>query len=418
MSFKRLLFISIAFLSYSSIYAQLKVSAEIRPRFEYRHGFKTLFADGLTGANFISQRTRLNTQYSNKNLKLFISLQDVRVWGDVSQLNAADRNAPAIHQSWGEIVLNPNFSLKLGRQEIDYDDSRIFGNVAWAQQARSHDAALLKFKNNKLQIDLGIAYNQDGVALSGNTLINNGTYKAFQYLWLHKDWKHFSASILALNNGMQFIDTVIASNNETRYAQTLGTHLKYNKNKWAFFSNLYTQLGKDMANNSMSAYLLSAEANYKAKTWLAGIGGELISGNDNGTSANGENKAFNPVFGTNHKFNGWMDYFYVGNHINNVGLIDIYLKGGITIKEKSNLLAVVHNFAAPQNIAGTNSTQLGTEVDVVYSYKFNEYVGLKAGYSQMFAQEGMEFLKGVQDNNVNNWGWLMITIKPTIFETN
>ena len=29
--------------------------------------------------------------------------------------------------------------------------------------------------------------------------------------------------------------------------------------------------------------------------------------------------------------------------------------------------------------------------------------------------EGMEVLKGNSDGNTNNWGWVMVTIKPTLF---
>ncbi len=36
--------------------------------------------------------------------------------------------------------------------------------------------------------------------------------------------------------------------------------------------------------------------------------------------------AFTPLYGTNHKFNGWMDYFYVGNHGSSIGLQDINAK--------------------------------------------------------------------------------------------
>ena len=36
--------------------------------------------------------------------------------------------------------MNEKFAFKVGRQEINYDDARIFGNVDWAMQARSHDA--------------------------------------------------------------------------------------------------------------------------------------------------------------------------------------------------------------------------------------------------------------------------------------
>jgi hypothetical protein len=42
------------------------ISAEVRPRYEYRHGYKTLFPDGKEAANFISQRTRLNGFFANE----------------------------------------------------------------------------------------------------------------------------------------------------------------------------------------------------------------------------------------------------------------------------------------------------------------------------------------------------------------
>lgn len=394
--------------------AQLKIDAELRPRFEYRHGFKTLFPDNTDPAAFVSQRTRLNAGFTMEKLDFYISLQDVRVWGDVPQLNSADNNGFSLHEAWAKIWLSKDFALKLGRQEIIYDDSRIFGNVAWAQQARSHDVALLKYSKNKFKFDVGIAFNQDGQTLTGTTL-NTNTYKSFQYAWFHKDWENFSGSLLLLNNGLQFIDTNNADNNDTRYSQTIGTHLKYNKDKFGITGNLYYQFGNDVADNNLSAYLLGLEAMYKAsnKTKL-GLGVELQSGNDNGAPANGDNNAFTPFYGTNHKFNGLMDYFYVGNHINNVGLLDFYAKANFKLNEKSNLNLSFHNFSAA---ADFSDKQLGNELDIVYAHKLQKYVSLKAGYSHLFASDGMEILKGNTDGNTNNWGWVMIVIKPTLFQT-
>lgn len=394
--------------------AQLKIDAELRPRFEYRHGFKTLFPDNTDPAAFVSQRTRLNAGFTMEKLDFYISLQDVRVWGDVAQLNSADANGFSLHEAWAKIWLSEGFALKLGRQEIIYDDSRFFGNVAWAQQARSHDVAMLKYSKNKFKFDIGIAFNQDGETLTGTTL-NTNTYKSFQYAWLHKDWENFSGSFLFLNNGLQFIDTNNADNNDTRYSQTVGTHLKYNKGKFGFTGNLYYQFGNDVADNNLSAYLLGLEAIYKAsnKTKI-GLGVELQSGNDNGAPANGDNNAFTPLYGTNHKFNGLMDYFYVGNHINNVGLLDFYAKANFKLNEKSNLNVAFHNFSAA---AEFSDKQLGNELDIVYAYKLQKYVSLKAGYSHLFASDGMEILKGNMDGNTNNWGWVMIVIKPTLFQT-
>jgi len=58
---------------------------------------------------------------------------------------------------------------------------------------------------------------------------------------------------------------------------------------------------------------------------------------------------------------------------------------------------------------------LGTEIDLVYTHKFSKDIAIGAGYSQMFASEGMEYLKNNFDGNSNNWAWLMLTIKPTLF---
>jgi hypothetical protein len=113
-----------------------------------------------------------------------------------------------------------------------------------------------------------------------------------------------------------------------------------------------------------------------------------------------------------------MDYFYVGNHSNNVGLADIYLSSNFILNAKSNLNIAFHNFSAAGNLTGSDDKQLGNELDLVYTYKMQKNVTLKAGYSQMFASDGMEILKGNTDGNTNNWGWVMIVVNPTLFKNN
>ena len=140
--------IAILFLSITCFVSaqELDIIAEFRPRFEYRHGFKTLAPDNVDAATFISQRSRVSFNYGGEKLNAFISFQNVRVWGDVGTLSTTDKNGIAIHEAWAQAILSPKFSLKFGRQEIVYDDQRIFGNVGWAQQARSHDALIATYK--------------------------------------------------------------------------------------------------------------------------------------------------------------------------------------------------------------------------------------------------------------------------------
>ncbi|MGB0892101.1 MAG: alginate export family protein [Flavobacteriaceae bacterium] len=410
MKINKLLYV-VFFLAITTTYAQTKIDAEVRPRTEYRHGFKTLFPDNAEAALFTSQRTRINFSHTIENLKFYVSLQDVRVWGDVPQLNSADNNGLSLHQAWGQFNLDTNWSLKLGRQEIVYDDQRIFGSVGWAQQARSHDIAVVKYAENQFRMDIGLAFNQSKENLTGTNLTTPKTYKAMQYVWLHKNWTNFFGSFLFLNNGMQ------TATDGLKYSQTIGTHLKTKKDKLNIIANLYYQFGNDAANRNLSAYLLGLEANYKtSQTTKLGLGFELQSGNDYNTAA-GENKAFTPFYGTNHKFNGFMDYFYVGNHINNVGLLDIYAKANFKLNSKSSLTTFIHSFSAAADINATVSKKLGTEIDLVYAYKLSKVIGLKAGYSQLFASKGMEVLKGNSDDNTNNWAWVMVTIKPTLFSS-
>jgi len=405
------LFVAILTLVAIQSFAQLTISGELRPRAEYRNGYKNLTPNDVDAALFVSQRTRLNTKFISEDYTFFVSLQDVRVWGDVKQLNTSDNNGIAIHEAWGKIKFNPNFAVKLGRQEIIYDDSRMFGNVGWAQQARSHDAVIFKFGNENYKLDLGFAYNQNGEALFENLYTVEGNYKAMQYAWYHKEWSDFKASFLVLNNGLQNID-----DDEIRYSQTYGTHLKYKAtDALSFNANAYLQSGKDVADNDLSAYLIGLDLGYKASAKLnLGLGFEIQSGNDN-ASIGDENNAFTPFYGTNHKFNGFMDYFYVGNHANNVGLVDIYAKISTKLGEKSSLTAFVHNFSAQAEIAQDADKQLGTEIDLVYTHKLNKDVTIGAGYSQMLASEGLEAIKNNFSGNGNNWAWLMVTIKPTLF---
>ena len=245
----------------TNVNAQLKIDVQLKPRFEYRHGFKTLFPDDVDPSAFVSQRSRLNIGYTQEQLMFYLSVQDIRVWGDTPQLNTSGKNGFSLHQAWAQIGLSESVALKVGRQEIVYNDSRIFGNVDWAQQGRSHDVAMLKVKDGKFKLDLGLAFNQDGETLTGNILTTN-TYKSFQYAWLHNDWDNFSGSFLLLNNGRQYIDAD-PDNSETRYSQTLGTHLKFGKGAFNLSSNRFYQFGKDVVDNDLSAYLVGLDASYK-----------------------------------------------------------------------------------------------------------------------------------------------------------
>ncbi|MBT9187051.1 alginate export family protein [Zobellia russellii] len=425
-----LLFVLMLTIQFAS--AQFVLDGEFKPRTEYRNGFGSIIPDALDPGFAIATRLRLNAGYQTEAFKFYMSLQDVMVWGENRQLKPEDsNNSFSVFQAWADIKLGEGFSTKIGRQMLVYDDQRILGGVDWAMQARNHDAALLQYKKGKFMMDLGLAFNQDFTATTGNpggfqsvgTAYNTTgffSYKSMQYLYLRHKGEAFSASGLIMNNGFQNFtgdaDAQVADG--VSNLVTLGTHLNYKKGSFGAALNAYLQTGERQNSVDVSgAYLLGLDLTYKVSKGVSlGLGAEIISGND--TSTTDKTEAFFPLYGTNHKFNGFMDYFYVGNHANSVGLTDIHASAKFALGETSSLMVKVLNFSGEQELP-SGEKSLGTEVDLVFAKTFKGY-GLAIGYSQMFASDGMYELKGVTEadaSSAQNWAWVQLTMKPKFLNT-
>lgn len=436
-----ILFVAVLSVLAASGYAQeTEISGQFRPRYEMRNGFNTLKPDGVQPANFISQRSRLNLKYTSDLFDVGFSIQNIGVWGESASTRMSDVNGTMVHEAWASLAINKKVSLKLGRQMFVYDDHRIFGSLDWAQQARSHDAALLTIRpRENCKFDIGFAYNANKQSLfKENYAVNQ--YKALQFVHWHRDFTNLGVSVLILNNGMPWIDATDTTDSGTArekvaYSQTIGTRLTYKKEKFSANGAFYLQTGKvtrDTTGNGImestkdfSAIYFMLDASYQvANNFLLGAGVEYLSGNSMKDPSD-KDQAFKPLYGTNHKFNGLMDYFYVGNHMNSVGLMDIFVVLKYS-KDKFSAALIPHMFQSAGDIYAKNaegnfqdySSGLGTEIDLVFSYNVAKNVSLKAGYSQMFASESMQVLKGGNHENTNNWAWVMIDFKPTFFKSN
>lgn len=416
---KKHIILALLLASFQFAKAQFTLDGEFRTRSEYRHGFGNLISDAADAGFGISNRVRLNTSFMTDNYWVYISLQDVMVWGENRQILPYDQNNSfAVFQAWAEIKLGENTSTRVGRQVLSYDDQRILGGLDWAQQGRNHDAALIKYKKDNFLLDVALAFNQDyshptGFVSTGTAYNTTGffSYKTMQMLYMKKNWEKLSGSLLLLNNGFQEFDTNNSADGVSNL-QTLGTHINYKEGSFGIAVNAYLQTGKRQgAIDVKGAYLLGLDATYKVSPKLGlGAGLEITTGNDGNV---GETGAFFPLYGTNHKFNGFMDYFYVGNHANSIGLVDFHVSANITLNKSSSLMVKALNFRGEQALA-SGEKSLGTEIDVVYKKKFKGY-SLVLGYSQMFANDGMYELKGITETaaaGTQNWAWAMLVIKP------
>ena len=385
--------------------AQFSLTGEFRPRTEFSHGYKSLAYENQDLSTITSQRTRLNAMFNTEFVKTKLVLQDVRNWGNQAQLVGNENYATSIHEAWAEVFFVPEFSLQAGRQELAYDDQRIFGNVGWTQQGRTHDVALLKYKKN-FTLHFGIAHHEN-TDITNNLYDGPDAYKDLQFLWFNKTWKANSLSLTALNNGVPVMEDSVQV---SKYSQTLGGRFTRKFEKWSVAANLYYQTGKHSNGKEISALNFSAEATLKMGITA---GYEYLSGNS--YDKNDKVYAFIPFYGTNHKFNGFMDYFYVSNHINSVGLNDAYLKYGWS-KKKFSVNADLHYFASAGKINADTGKYLGTEIDLTFGYKLHDVATLNAGWSSMFASETMELLKGGDSGASNYWAYIMLTVTPAFIK--
>jgi Alginate export len=496
------LVISCFFMQYG-LHAQFSLSGQLRTRTELRNGLGTLKLSANKAAFLTSQRTRLSFNYKWNKVVFQTSLQDVRVWGqDASTISNADGAKLGVHEAWADVILANKkdtifkkhqpveyCSIKIGRQELLYDDSRLLGNLDWLQQARRHDAVVLKMLNKGWQVDLGAAFNQNTDAFNYNgtfytpanvmpyvkdskgnlmatptgflplttaagfssktgnpAVINspgtnglNQNYKALQFLYAGKKWGQTKITALVLSDhfGKYKTDSVKnISGTDTGYLFgrrfnqtgvntriTIGLLLTSQLSKpLALTAGVYYQGGKDKDGLKLAAYTSTLALAFTANKFSYIAGWDYVSGND-AFSASTTNHRFDPLYGTPHKFWGYMDYFYVGTGSPTGGLSNAYFKVKYIAANKNLSVGLdYHYFSLAQHQKDISSNPvkkyLGSEFDLIANYNLNKITNLEFGFCYMAATKSMEYAKGIATGTSNlnpTWSYLQINIKPDFF---
>ncbi len=450
LSFSKSIFLGIALLvlGQNVSHAQLTVTGQFRERTEVRGGQGTLLKDGQKGATFTSQRTRLNVGFAGYRYKVYASLQDVRVWGqDASTINRTTtevNNGILLHEAWTDLSLIDtlstiqNLSLKIGRQEIAYDDQKVLGNLDWLQQGRRHDAIVLKYANKGWVADFGVAFNQSKelgtgtiytglpATTAGYTAGTNGItheYKAFQYAYIGKKFFFGDLSFLFFKDDFaKFTGTPTAPTFTQGVNARTTTGFYYNVNptrKLNLLGSAYYQGGHDKTGTAISAKMGSLTATYQVgRKLFLGPGVDYLSGT-NATGAT-QNNQFDPLYGTPHKFWGTMDYFYVASPFGKQGLLNYFFKTKYLASDKLSLFLDVHGFESAAKLPGNISKYLGTEIDFTAKYNFTKVINIEGGYSIMNATNTMASaaVKNVTTPKLTaQWTYVMLKISPNFLNT-
>lgn len=366
----------------------LTPSAQIRPRLLTDGGRDFVDGDTLERV-YVTQRSRLGVALKGgERATIVVQIQDVRIWGE--EANTLDFAAEGLdlHQAYANLNLGAGFALRLGRQEIVLDDSRLIGNVGWTQRARAFDAARLSWRRGGLTLDgFGAVIVEDDVDADGH--IPDGRSGDVGLFGLHGAW--------ALDGALTLAPAVYAVlDDATESARhTLGLYARGKAEPLSYEGQLWYQLGH-LGPDDAEISALMAAARVTWATPLPGglavtLWGEYLSGDSTPTGA------FDTLYATNHKFYGEMDRFInVPRDTALLGLIDIGGRLALAPLDTLTLSVDGHHFRTAEP-DGQDQSTLGTEIDTSVRWVASDGISLRALHGIFLPDDAMGSVRGLAD---------------------
>ena len=404
--------------------SQLTVNGNIRSRIECRYGQGALPDSSCMPAFFVNQRTRLSLKYNNHKYSVGLTFQDSRVWGDTEPKK--DNNPIGIREGWILYNFNQNLSLQFGRQILSYDDQRLLSESNWNNRGTSHDIAVLRYENEDkyLRCHIGMAVNnsKEDRFLSDYNL---DFYKYLSYIWVDKE--------LANGLSLSFIDIADANQKSGKerivyLRNTVGTNLEYKTGKLNSQGILYLQHGSTGTGKEVLANFLSVKYSYNISS-ITGLilGFDHYSGTDMSDTTKYERKttSFSKLYGSNHRFLGYMDYFTgdIASENYGAGINNLYFRINNSITRNIKVQATYHWFSLDKAYLTPEikvDKYLGSEFDFMLIFKNSDDITLTAGYSFMIPNSTLEVISDILPGHSKfaQFGWIQLVFSPSFLINN
>ncbi|MCC6751459.1 MAG: alginate export family protein [Deltaproteobacteria bacterium] len=385
---------------------------EYRPRF-IGHSGKDFKAG--PGYHAVTHRARLGLE-----AKLFewasvmIQAQDVRTWGEeLDPQGDYKSDGFDMHQAWAELRCPLGLALRIGRQEIVLDNERLVGAGNWTDQGRALNAINFTAEHKGLTTKLFWArigekdvYQADD---KGNAVRGTPGDIDLGAVWLRY------GKLKAVRPSIMLIYDRNGSLPRNRF--TLGAYLEGEPAAGLFYSGeFFYQTGwqdQGAAQKTIAAFMGAVKLGYTLPVKLAPmIQGwfEYLSGDDD--AKDDKLKTFDTLYGTNHKFYGYMDFFLnLPKDTANMGLMDLGGRLQVSPAKGFTVWADFHYFWMGKKLStpAGGVIQLGPEVDLVVNYRYNKLLGAQAGFGVMVPTRGMTCIRGGcrDDRSTETFGYVM-----------
>jgi hypothetical protein len=432
------------------MFAQFQIDGQFRIRPQLLHGYKKPVAKDAEPAFHIGQRTRLNLRYEKDGFKSLISLQDVRVWGDEDLVNPTgvmgkSTRTVDVYEAWVQFKLANNSFIKIGRQEMKYDDQRHISWRNWWDGGQTYDAVLFSYNDKKSgwQLDISGSFNSKALDLTGNDYSDGTRYfgkvnpiLTHNFIYLKRSFSpKFYASLTLIGAGYQKEGT----KNVIYMTMTEGIHVNYNMTKKAtdglfVKANAFIQNGANIQGKKVKAHMFTAVVGYRTmqKKLDINAGFEMLSGNDNYQTDPDywkTDRTYNLLYGARHPYyEGYMDWFVVPKSALNGGITTFSLGLMYKLSKNSKLKLAYNNVSAANNIVkkdqGGNvvlqvdkGANLAQTFDMMHIKKFNKMVMMHTGFSFGIPSDEFNKMKGITDPGTNYFVYVMLTVKPVFYKS-
>ncbi|MEI6173775.1 MAG: hypothetical protein WCR01_08480 [Bacteroidota bacterium] len=455
--------------------AQFTISAEFRPRLEYRDGYSRLRDSSQSPYPDILGRNRLIFDYKNEQFMARFSLQHAYVYGENNySSDTITRNTINIYEGWFRYSFTKGFAIKIGRMELIYDDARLFGNSNWGQKGATHDVGVVQWESAKegYRGDFGFAINNTAPAGSFLASYPLKNYKYLGYLYEQKKFLNdrLVFSVIAILDvfqkpatssktkstrydtlyvtnenhdtiGTTVLPTVSTATVTTSYPDqlygrfTFGGTVGFTAGNLKLFAAGYYQSGHFSDGRKINAGFYGGYASYKVfKPLTLLVGYERLSGNNysDTTGLKTKSTSFSALYCTNHGFYGYMDMF-ISQVIsgNSAGLTDLYGRATLTLGSKTSVEATYRLFGLAKGYLPVTvkkagdlpymevGKRLGSEVDLMVIYKPVPNLELNGAYCFFLPTSTMERLDALNPGTSKwaQYAYIMLTYKPNFFNS-
>lgn len=378
----------------------LSISLQLRARFEYQENFD--FNSSIDDEDgFYLLRTRANIKVKpSEYFEGFLQIQDSRVLESSFSDSPARRNDLDLRQFYGEIkpAGRDVITIRFGRQELKYGDERLIGAFDWSNVAQSFDVVKFTLNLSSAKFDLFASKHVkvrmkslDRWEPTDNLL---GAYFTFLKIPLHELNLYYFFRDTKYN--VSFGDSV---GNGQLDESTAGFLMKGKELKgFEYILEGAYQFG-NFGNFSINAFAFVIFAGYTLP--FAGkvkIAGEWDVASGDTDPEDNKRGTFDNLFPTNHLFYGYMDRASLQNlnnmrlHISSKPSDKLYLQADVHILRlftSKDSLYDAGRKVLRNSLPGANP-YVGTELDLLLKYSFNQFVDVLLGYSHFFPGDFLE----------------------------